>query len=104
LTISHYYSAIQRESWQNVGAVNTSKAEVASFGLELSKKLDMRYKSPPLPVNLNMMQGEKALMPLMDSETPKMVTQESSNRVAGQHVHSASDLDSIMAMFEKDAK
>ncbi|GAX27063.1 hypothetical protein FisN_9Lh385 [Fistulifera solaris] len=95
---------VHRESWQNVGAVNTSKAEVASFGLELSKKLDMRYKSPPLPVNLNMMQGERALMPSMDSEPPKMVTQESSNKAAGHHVHSASDLDSIMAMFEKDAK
>jgi hypothetical protein len=29
-----------------------SKAEVASFCLELSKKLDMRYQSPPLPVDL----------------------------------------------------
>ena len=29
-----------------------SKAQVASFCLELSKKLNMRYQSPPLPVNL----------------------------------------------------
>jgi hypothetical protein len=29
-----------------------SKAQVASFCLELSKKLNMRYQSPPLPVDL----------------------------------------------------
>jgi hypothetical protein len=29
-----------------------SKATVASFCLELSKKLDMRYQSPALPVDL----------------------------------------------------
>jgi hypothetical protein len=29
-----------------------SKAQVASFCLELAKKLDMKYKSPPLPVDL----------------------------------------------------
>jgi len=31
-----------------------SQAEVAAFCLELSKEMGMRYKSPPLPVNLNM--------------------------------------------------
>jgi hypothetical protein len=29
-----------------------SKAQVASFCLELSKKLDMKYTCPPLPVDL----------------------------------------------------
>ena len=29
-----------------------SKSQVDSFCLELSKKLNMRYKSPPLPVDL----------------------------------------------------
>jgi hypothetical protein len=29
-----------------------SKAQVASFCLELAKKLDLKYKSPPLPVDL----------------------------------------------------
>jgi hypothetical protein len=42
----------QREAWQNLGAILASKATVASFCLELSKKLDMRYQSPPLPVDL----------------------------------------------------
>lgn len=33
-------------------AIGESKAEVSSFCLELSKKLEMRYLSPPLPVDL----------------------------------------------------
>lgn len=43
---------IQREAWQNVVTVLESKSQVASFCLELSKKLDMRFVSPPLPVDL----------------------------------------------------
>ena len=43
-----------RESWQNAGAIATSKAEVTSFTLELSKQLGMRYFAPPLPVTLKM--------------------------------------------------
>jgi hypothetical protein len=42
-----------RDSWQNIGVVMQSKADVTSFCLELTKKLDMRYHSPPLPVELN---------------------------------------------------
>jgi hypothetical protein len=34
------------------GTLLQSKAQVASFCLELAKKLDMKYKSPPLPVDL----------------------------------------------------
>ena len=78
---------------------------MASFGLELSRKLDIRYKSPPLPVNLNMMQGDRAMIPMLDVDSStRMTVQEPSNKGAAHHVHSASDLDSIMAMFEKDAK
>jgi len=44
--------SVQREAWQNVTAILVSKAQVASFCLELAKKLDMRYNSPPLPVDL----------------------------------------------------
>ncbi len=91
-----------------MGAVLASKAEVASFGLELSKKLDMRYKSPPLPVNLNVMSGDKGMtsmmpsLPVEDVDPTKMALPESTNnRLASRHIHSASDLDSIMAMFEK---
>jgi hypothetical protein len=45
------------ESWQNLGAVLKSKAEVTSFSMEVSTKLDMKYTSPPLPVNLKLTNG-----------------------------------------------
>jgi hypothetical protein len=43
-----------RESWQNIGAILTSKADLTSFTLELSKQLGMRFYAPPLPVTLKM--------------------------------------------------
>jgi len=41
-----------QHSWQKVTAVLECKAKVASFCLEVQKKLDMRFVSPPMPVNL----------------------------------------------------
>ena len=38
---------------QNIGPILQSKADLASFVLEATKKLDMRYESPPMPVNLS---------------------------------------------------
>jgi hypothetical protein len=45
--------AQHREKWQNIGAILQSKADLSSFILEVTKKLDMRYESPPMPVNLS---------------------------------------------------
>lgn len=39
-----------REPWQNIGAVMQSKADLQNFCLELSKIMDLRYVSPPMPV------------------------------------------------------
>lgn len=36
-----------------MGPILQSKADLSSFCLEVSKKLDMRYESPPMPVNLS---------------------------------------------------
>jgi len=41
-----------REAWQNIGPILQSKADLSSFSLEVSKKLDLRYVSPPMPVKL----------------------------------------------------
>ena len=43
-----------RESWQSLGLLLQSKADLSSFCLELQKKLGMKYIAPPLPVNLSM--------------------------------------------------
>ncbi|KAL7499239.1 hypothetical protein ACHAWT_010159 [Skeletonema menzelii] len=45
--------AQHREKWQNMGAILQSKADLSSFILEVTKKLDMKYESPPMPVNLS---------------------------------------------------
>jgi hypothetical protein len=36
-----------------------SKASLSSFCHELSKQLDMRYQSPPLPVDLSISQRDR---------------------------------------------
>lgn len=41
-----------QDSWQKLTAVLECKAKVSSFCLEVQKKLDMRFVSPPMPVNL----------------------------------------------------
>jgi hypothetical protein len=43
-----------RSSWQKIRAVLDSRAKISSFCLELQKKLEMRYVSPPMPINLNL--------------------------------------------------
>lgn len=40
------------ESWQNIGAILQSKADLSSFCLEVCKQMDMRFISPPMPVTI----------------------------------------------------
>jgi small-conductance mechanosensitive channel len=58
--VEYMVSLQHRESWQNPGILMMSKARVASFCLELSNKLDMRYRSPPLPVDLTIANKESS--------------------------------------------
>lgn len=43
-----------REMWQNVGPILQSQADISTFGLEVAKKLNLRYISPPKPIHLSM--------------------------------------------------
>ena len=54
--VEYMVQAQHRQSWQDVQALKQSLADLQSFALELSKKMGLRYKSPPLPVDLNMLQ------------------------------------------------
>jgi hypothetical protein len=45
------------ESWQASGAVNQSRADLACFALELAKKMNIRYVSPPMPIDLRTTTG-----------------------------------------------
>jgi hypothetical protein len=49
------------ESWQQVGALMTSKAELSSFALEVMKKMGMRYHTPSKPVELTFMNSMNGL-------------------------------------------
>jgi hypothetical protein len=52
-----------REGWTSWGALRLSQAHLATFSLELSKKLDIRFKQPPLPIDLSIMQSGNAVDP-----------------------------------------
>jgi hypothetical protein len=52
-----------RESWASWGALMLSKAHLSSFSLELSRKLDIRFKSPPLPVDLSVVNHVNTMDP-----------------------------------------
>lgn len=55
LAFIEYVMVLQhRERWQNVIPMLNAKAEFSSFALEVAKKLDMPYRAPSLPVDLNM--------------------------------------------------
>ena len=57
-----------RESWQEVGQLLDSLADVQSFAFDLSKEMQMTYKAPCMPVELNMVSSnEQAGVPLMPS-------------------------------------
>jgi hypothetical protein len=45
------------ESWQSVAAVFQAKADLQNFALELSKKMSIRYVSPPKPIDLTVKGG-----------------------------------------------
>jgi hypothetical protein len=43
-----------RNAWVQYAAILQSRADLMAFSMELSKKLDIWYRNPPLPVDLNM--------------------------------------------------
>lgn len=80
-----------RESWQNIGAILNSKAEVTSFTLEVAKQLGMRYRSPPLPVSLNMGQDVDHTLDQQTTATDFSPTQEL--RAMFQQTNATADID-----------
>jgi hypothetical protein len=47
-----------RESWQQIGALLTSKADVQLYAHDLSLTMGLRYESPPLPIIFGARSGE----------------------------------------------
>jgi hypothetical protein len=50
-----------RESWQQIGAILTSLADVQAYGFAMTKEMKMGYQSPSLPVEMHLPGGEQQL-------------------------------------------
>ncbi len=105
-----YVVALQhRESWQNVGAILTSKAELSSFCLELSKELGMRYIQSPLPVHLEI-DGSKNIQDVFSVERSEDANSpENSNLSGGVKISLGKESDArtsaqqVASMFKRPA-
>eukprot|EP00980_Cylindrotheca_fusiformis_P014042 scaffold3670_cov124-Cylindrotheca_fusiformis.AAC.18 len=53
--VAYIVVAEHRESWQQIGALLNSLADLQAFAFELSKELKMGYKAPTMPIELSMM-------------------------------------------------
>ena len=94
--VEYIVVAQHRENWANVGAILTSKAELQSFCLELSKKMGMRYVPPALPVDLNANFNPASMESLNAVERPGSI---SASEEIDEQAYSK-DADEIAAMFE----
>ena len=86
-----------RESWQIIGPVLQSKADLSSFCLEATKKLDMKYESPPMPVNLST--SGPLDMNLFQGDGDNLLQQRDGGGDNVQSV-SAEDLQEVANLFE----
>ena len=86
-----------------VGAVLESKAQVASFCLELAKKLGMRYKCPPLPVDLSICSDNRTTTRDGSQSTTQDInrstTQDGNMNVVSNIDNNQSLVDEVAAMF-----
>jgi hypothetical protein len=64
--IEYVIDATHREMWQNIGPIKQSQADLASFSLEVTKKLGLRYHSPPKPIHLSLDKPKKPDIPDSD--------------------------------------
>jgi hypothetical protein len=85
-----YVAILQHmQSWQNIGLIKQSLADVASFCLEASKKMDMRFMAPPMPIDLSITN---------DSESGENLTYLN----ATSNLGNVKGMQTISALFKKD--
>ena len=92
-----YLVAVQhRHGWFDWGTIMLSKSHLIHFSLELSKKLDIRYTTPPLPVNLSLTGQAATALPFnIDAASPGSAVNVDAIGATGF----APDLSSLQAMF-----
>jgi hypothetical protein len=100
LGFAEYCVAVShRESWQNARTINFSKAELASFTLELSKKMNLRFVTPPMPVDIRM---SDATMPLFGVDPSRVAHTSSVDHDDGSTRGCAEkDISAVRAIFER---
>ncbi len=77
-----------------------SKADLASFCLEVSKKLGMRYESPPMPVTVSTSGVNFRGLLTNGGDDIEFEDQESEDRMDFNKSMSAADLQDVAALFE----
>lgn len=99
--VEYIVVAQHREAWQNTGACLQSKADLSSFALEISKKMNMRYKSPPMPVDLTM-RNPPSYNPFEQGSVPLAMpdTLDRDRSLATNADDDSVDFSAVAAMFE----
>ena len=83
---------------QNVMLILQSKADLASFCLEATKKLGMKYESPPMPVNLQT-SGELNLSGIFQGEDDELKSSNVDSESGVKKGISAEDLQEVANLF-----
>jgi hypothetical protein len=80
-------------------------AELSSFALELTKKMNMQYRSPPLPVDLSVTHREGVnvamLMDLMNARSTGNQESGDGDDTVSHVSHDSTDYAAVSAMFDK---
>ena len=88
---------------QNIGPILQSRADLASFCLEVTKKLNIKYESPPMPVNLSA-SGPVDLSGLLVGDNTDVPQRESfdtnEDRGKASKIFSAEDLQAVADLFQ----
>ena len=96
-----------RSTGQHPAALKTSLAELSSFALELTKKMNMRYTKPPLPVDLSVIQREGENIDMAMAMNLLNIASAGNQERRGDdenmsHVsHDDTDYAAVSAMFDK---
>jgi hypothetical protein len=95
------YTAVfrHRESWQNILPILNSRNTMHCYCLELAKKLDMRFKQPPLPVDLHIPGGVPPQFELNFNSSELAGQPDLSHSPGGNSMNSES-LAKVAAMFD----
>ncbi|GKY98944.1 hypothetical protein MPSEU_000850200 [Mayamaea pseudoterrestris] len=104
--VEYSVCAEHRESWQHSAMISQSKADLTSFCLELSKKMNMRYRSPSKPVELTFANAASALSALANRNVSDQasVTEEDGSKPANRsrsNTLESVDWRTVSAMFEQ---